>query len=308
MGGICRVGWNLFAVLATVMCVGMWGCTDVDFHWYEHRSKASVIGFIDDSLAIVGDYRCWAEYVDGWNGSYEEHYDCGHERLCVYNYRVQEDGPRWCDSLSTKSEENAFGGQMADSIIWGGELPKSIKLWKVGETQHEIKLKKTFDNCSDEFGIASAKQWFDGKFIVRGEKSLTAGNDSCQYAVLDTVGRTLVYKRLDENLKWIEKCDDVRAWDDDVYCLEKNIEGMKLSLWIDNVLSDSIYVKDVAFWDLGTVKLSSLSFYGDLVYWGYLFSLKFDEKKFDFDLNVRPMSFPNFGSFVDDKKGFISYD
>ena len=27
-----------------------------------------------------------------------------------------------------------------------------------------------------------------------------------------------MYKRFDEDLKWVEKCDDVRAWGDDVYC------------------------------------------------------------------------------------------
>ena len=64
----------------------------------------------------------------------------------------------------------------------------------------------------------SVKEWVDGTFIVRNEKSLNAGGDSCQYAVLDTVAKTVVYKRLGENLQWIKKCDDVRAWDNDVYC------------------------------------------------------------------------------------------
>lgn len=36
---------------------------------------------------------------------------------------------------------------------------------------------------------------------------------------MDTVARTLTYKRLDKDLEWIKKCDDVRAWDNNVYCL-----------------------------------------------------------------------------------------
>ena len=94
MNRIC--GLFAGAVLALV-CGGFVGCTDVDFTWENVRSGASVVGFVDDSLVMVGDYRCWSEITDKWNGEYINIDGCGHERLCVYNYRVQEDGPRWCD-------------------------------------------------------------------------------------------------------------------------------------------------------------------------------------------------------------------
>jgi hypothetical protein len=122
---------------------------------------------------------------------------------------------------------NAFRGQMTDSIIWGGDMPNSIRLWKIGESQHQIKLKKLTEGCSGEFGVASVKQWLDGKFIARGDKSLNAGGDSCQYAVLDTISGTLTYKRLDKNLEWIKVCDDVRAWGNEVYCVILDNEGEK---------------------------------------------------------------------------------
>jgi hypothetical protein len=35
---------------------------------------------------------------------------------------------------------------------------------------------------------------------------------------LDTIQKITTYKRLDGSLKWIQKCDDVRAWGKDVYC------------------------------------------------------------------------------------------
>lgn len=319
MNRIC----GLFAgAMVAVLCDGMLaGCSDKEeFWWDDDRSNAKVVGFVDDSLVIVGDFRFWHETTERWNGEYLEGRGAGNPRLCLYNYRVQEDGPRWCDSLSEEKSSGWFGGQMTDSIVWGGVLGEYIKLWKIGDEPHEMKLSKSFEGCSQKVSVQRIHQWLDGKFIALGSysmnsrtfdnalTSLDSGASYCQYAVLDTVARTITYKRLDEKLKWIGKCDDVRAWGNDVYCLEKNIEGMKLSLWMDNILSDSIYVENVAFWDLGTVRLSSLSFYGDLVYWGYLFSLKFDEKKFDFGLNVRPMSFPGFGNFVDDEKGFVSYD
>ncbi len=240
MGGICRVGWKLFAVaVAAVLCVGMWGCTDVDYHLSESRTGAKVVGFIDDSLVMVEDYRYWHEERETFTGSFTERSGCENARLCVYNYRVQEDGPRWCDSTLGYGVN---AGQLTDSVIWEGLGPLSngeqneLLLWKVGENVKYFGLKSVFDGCSVLFKGASAKQWFDGKFIVRGEKSLNAGGDTCQYAVLDTVTRTITYKRLDENLKWIEKCDDVRAWDDDVYCLELDKETYDAKLFINECL------------------------------------------------------------------------
>ena len=221
-----RNGMNkLLTVTAVLACVCMWGCTDVDFRWEPGRSSESVIGFVDDSLVIVGDYRCWLEIRDSWIMASEESSGCGRERLCVYNYRVQEDGPRWCDSLPDKKMTGIFGGQMTDSVIWGGEVSKSVRLWKIGERPHEIKLTKESDGCSVEFRISSLKQWLDGTFIGRSGESLTATGDTCNYAVLDTVAGTLTYMRLDEDLEWIKECDDVRAWGNDVYCVILDDEG-----------------------------------------------------------------------------------
>lgn len=243
---------RLIAVaMAMLACVGMWGCTDVDFHWSDNRSKAKIIGFVDDSLVMVGDYRYWSEITDEWNGGYSEIEGFGHERLCVYNYRVQEDGPRWCDSLDNENETGAFMGQMTDSVIWGSGLPKSLKLWKIGEKQHEIKFSKEKVGCSVEFKVSSVKQWLDGNFIVRGGNSLNAGNDSCQYAVLDTIAETLTYKRLDDDLKWIQECDDVRAWGDEVYCLKFDKEERTSSLFMNDSLGHVL--ENDYFWTAGAV-------------------------------------------------------
>lgn len=232
---------GLFAILALALaCMGMWGCTDVDFKWEESRSGAKVVGFVDDSLVMVGDYRCWSEITDRWNGEYIDLDGCGRERLCVYNYRVQEDGPRWCDSLSSEGMTGIFGGQMTDSVIWGGEVSKSVQLWKIGERPHEIKLKKMSEGCSVEFRISSLKQWLDGTFIGRSGESLAAGGDTCNYAVLDTMTRTLTYKQLDKDLAWIKECDDVRAWGEDVYCLALTNDPLDLFLKKNDMVLDSL--------------------------------------------------------------------
>ncbi len=226
----------MVAALAAFACVGMWGCSDqVEFKWSDSRGTPSIAGFIDDSLVVAYDCRGWLETTETWNGGYSDDESCGHDRLLVYNYRVQEDGPRWTDSLTNKR-----GGyhwyQLTDSIFWRWE-GKNILLWKIGETAHEMKLSRKNEGCSQEFEINRIHQWLDDGFIALGGR-FSAGGDSCQYAVLDTIAGTLTYKRLDKNLEWIKVCDDVRAWDDDVYCFmpgEHAFEAVLLRNRIDTI-------------------------------------------------------------------------
>jgi len=220
---------KMLAVLAGAFaCVGMWGCSETTFEWDEKRSGAKVMGFVDDSLVMVEDYRCWSKYTNYANGSSDDDRGCENARLCVYNYRVQEDGPRWCDSLTGSYTNGMWDGQFSDSVIWGHlyvQRKNSISLWKIGEKPHKISLNRNLEGCSVVFRGNSVKEWVDGAFIVRNEKSLKFGGDSCQYAVLDTLLKTITYKRLDKDLEWIKECDDVRAWHDDVYCLVLNKEN-----------------------------------------------------------------------------------
>lgn len=225
MGEIFRL---IGAAMTALVCVGMWGCSDTTFEWDEKRSGAKVMGFVDDSLVMVEDYRCWSKYTNYANGSSDDDRGCENARLCVYNYRVQEDGPRWCDSLTGSYTNGMWDGQFSDSVIWGHlyvQRKNSISLWKIGEKPHKISLNRNLEGCSVVFRGNSVKEWVDGAFIVRNEKSLKFGGDSCQYAVLDTLLKTITYKRLDKDLEWIKECDDVRAWHDDVYCLVLNKEN-----------------------------------------------------------------------------------
>ena len=171
----------------------------------------------------------------------------GHQRLRVFNYRVQEDGPRWTDTLNNFTDEFDYvKGQVSDSVIWGTHGDELISFWKLGEKPivHEISVK--MEGCSRKFAIKSMRTWLDGLIWVSGivfygQKTnalLNAEGDTCQYAVLDTVAGTLTFKRLDENLKWIQKCDDVRAWGDDVYCFmsgERPFEAVLLRNDIDTI-------------------------------------------------------------------------
>ena len=237
---------KLLVIAVVFASVSMWGCSDqVEFKWSNRRGTPSIAGFIDDSLVVAYDCRGWLETTETWNGGYSDDESCGHDRLLVYNYRVQEDGPRWTDSLTNKR-----GGyrwyQLTDSIFWRWE-EKNMLLWKIGETAHEMKLSRKNDECTQTFEINRMHQWLDGTFIALGG-NLSAEEDSCQYAVLDTVARTLTFKRLDKNLEWIHMCDDVRAWDDDVYCLKRDgLDFLRLLVNYKNM--DSILVDSISFWD-----------------------------------------------------------
>lgn len=298
---------RLLAVAITAFaCVCMWGCSDrVEFKWSDGRGTPLIAGFIDDSLVVAYDCREWLETTETWSigDGYSEESSCGHDRLLVYNYRVQEDGPRWTDSLTNKR-----GGyrwyQLTDSIFWRWE-EKNMLLWKIGETAHEMKISRKNEGCSQEFEIDRMHQWLDNSFIAFGGR-LTAEGDSCQYAVLDTIAGTLTYKRLDKNLEWIKVCDDVRAWDDDVYCLKRDgLDFLRLLVNYKNM--DSILVDSISFWDSLTISLAPLSFYGNMFYWAYVNSVDSEKWKIKLNPNIRPLSFPSFGEFVDEKKKLISY-
>ena len=133
---------RLAVLTLAFVCICMWGCSEDRVRWNEGFSGAEIVGFVDDSLVMVGSYQMRTESHEGLFEPYWDVVESGHERLCVYNYRVQEEGPRWCDTLGEYNMTNAFRGQMTDSVIWGGDMPNSIRLWKIGESQHQIKLKK----------------------------------------------------------------------------------------------------------------------------------------------------------------------
>lgn len=242
-GGINRLIGGLVVAL---MCVCMWGCSDDlerkwgPIEWSSPRTVGGVIGFIDDSLVIVSDWRHWSQEQDGFVYDGGTISGIGHQGLRVYNYRVQEEGPRWTDTLDN-ANTNGFTylvGQLSDSIIWGGNGNSSFSFWKLGQKPVVMNVLVTKDGCNATFKHEKMRTWLNGKILLKG--SLSAGGDSCQYAVLDTIAKTLTYKRLGLNLEWIKTCDDVRVWGGDVYCLMRQKSNWSVLLLVDNIVVDSI--------------------------------------------------------------------
>ena len=240
-GGINRL---ICVAIGVLVCVCMWGCGDLlredgekEFTGHYIKGNAKVVGFIDDSLVIVYDFQYWNQ--DLANGS--QITGTGKQRLRVFNYRVQEDGPRWADTLDNMTEVYDYvKGQLSDSVIWGGNGRNSFSFWKLGEVPVVKGVSVGKDGCDVDYGVRSLRPWLNGTIIALGEETLNAGGSGCQYAILDTLLNTLTYKRLDADLKWIEKCDDVRAWGKDVYCLLRKKENLSILLSINNMVVDSL--------------------------------------------------------------------
>jgi hypothetical protein len=220
----------IVVVIIAISSISMWGCGDwfdeeTHFEWAEHRTEKSIVGFIDDSLVITYNARNWYEVKDENDDQVGS--GKGNQAIFVYNYRVQLDGPVFMDSLDNGMEENFnYGlGQLGDSVIWGGnvnhltnDMGNVYSFWKIGQKPYKVKVKENKDGCSVGFNVRKLRTWLDGKIYAQGSK-LTRGGDTCQYAILDSVAKNLTYKRFGDDLKWIQKCDDVRAWEKDVYCV-----------------------------------------------------------------------------------------
>ena len=241
---------RLIAVaMAMLACVGMWGCgdwfdEDTHFDWAEHRTEKSIVGFIDDSLVITYNARNWYEVKDENDDQVGS--GKGNQAIFVYNYRVQLDGPVFMDSLDNGMEENFnYGlGQLSDSVIWGGnvnhltnDMGNVYSFWKIGQKPYKVKVKEYKDGCSVGFNVRKLRTWLDGKIYAQGSK-LTRGGDTCQYAILDTITKKITYKRFEDDVKWTQKCDDVRTWGGDVYCFmpgEHPFEAVLLRNGIDTI-------------------------------------------------------------------------
>ena len=219
----------------------MWGCGDwfeSDVEWNNDFGGARVVGFIDDSLVIVYDFQEWSQDLGGFISDHGERNGLGHQRLRVFNYRVQEDGPRWSDTLNNSSvgDFDYVKGQLSDSVIWGAHGLEKFSFWKIGSAPVQKKLKIERENCEGMFEIEKMRPWVNGLIIGLGK--FDAIGNICQYVIADTAMKTLTYKRLDKDLEWIRKCDDVRAWGDDVYCFmpgKSTFEAVLLRNGVDTI-------------------------------------------------------------------------
>ena len=190
-------------------------------------------------------------------------------------------------------------GQLSDSVIWGGNSRTSFSFWKLGEVPIVRGVRVNKEGCDMDYGVRSLRPWLNETIIALGENSLKNSGSACQYAILDTIANTLTYKRLDANLKWIEKCDDVRVWGDDVYCVLLDRTSYDAYLIENEIVKDTMLRNEYKLGDY-----ASVSFLG-----GYLNIYRTLCKYIGGDEIVRLTSFSSVGiSFGDGKGNYITYE
>lgn len=278
-------------IVLAFVCGGLLaGCSslfeeDTHFVWAERRNGKSIVGFVDDSLVIAYDTRSWYERTDEDDDQVGS--GKGNQAIWIYNYRVQLDGPVFMDSLDNDMNDdfNYGVGQLSDSVVWGGDPKSEISFWKIGEKPHKIEIKKKLDGCKLDFEIKKMREWRDRLIYAQSNKgNLNAGGDTCQYAVLDTNERKITYKRLNDDLKWIQMCDDVRAWDDEIFCIALKSDSLGISLWVDDEEADVI---DQPEWHKELLNDRVFQFYGCILRLrGKLYSVDYEDKK----INRNPIS------------------
>ena len=287
-------------VLAVLFaCVCMWGCGDYfkesSHKEWDYRDLKKIVGFFDDSLVIVSDARRWHEISDE-NGDIVGLGSWGHHALYLYNYRVQENGPRWMDSLDNGFYDGFeyFRGQLNDSVIWGAD-GNQISFWKVYGKPYKIDVEKLKDGCQQDFDLTKLKTWFDGRFIAMNDMSLTYSGDSCQYAVLDTAEKTLTYKRLNKDLEWIGICEDVVVVNGDLDCLTMKDNSENAYLLVNGANRDTLPLGNLYLMgNLSKDVMKSTSFMGRILNVGNdLWYLNKDKEIINLDVHVvQDGSFP----------------
>ena len=294
------------ALAAILVSVCLCGCAgDVEWSDTFPKTAVQVVGFVDDSLVIVYDYQRWRRNLGSFIQDHGEESGVGHQRLLIFNYRIQEDGPRWADTLDNADVEdfNYVRGQLSDSVVWGGDPKATVSFWKIGEKPHKMKIKKVLDDCNVYFRVEKLRNWLDG-MIYAGENLMVSG-DTCQYAILDTATRTLTYKRLDKDLEWIKSCEDVRGWWGNVYCLRKNIDKSGFFLIVNNEKKDSILIEDVPntsnLWNY-----FEFCFMGNMIYFGHNVNLiNFKYERIIIHPNIKATSGLN---YIDENNNNVNYE
>lgn len=204
---------RLFAIaLAALACVGMWGCGDNDYVHWEKRFNGVLVALVDDSLALLTNYRKYEECHEIFMGSDECDPGITNDGLFLVNYRKKRP-PLWGDTLK-KHVSLVYGFWRDSSALFLNE-DEEFGFWKIGETPRVVGKWRCETPCKCG-GAKYGHPWKDGNILLK-----MVQQDDCPYAVLDTATGNVKKLRFTEELGWLEGGDDVTYIDGDVVCLKR---------------------------------------------------------------------------------------
>lgn len=254
------LGWLLALGLVAISLVG---CTQTDFSWNGGRTALGIRAIVNDSLALQSSCHGWRKSVEHplSMDDMDDSEGCDHEGLHLVNYRSKQ-AFVWSDTIN---EFAYIGGQLSDSVVFGGDYATFVSFWKIGQKPVSRKIKSWTGSCSpsvvknNESPDYQIRPWRDGKFLMLGA-STKAGGDTCQYAVLDTSTGTVVQSRFANSDAWLAECEDITYLGGKVLCLKARIQSNSygVMLVIDGTNADS------AIWDSATweITIDLLKWYG----------------------------------------------
>ena len=204
---------RLLAVLAVAFaCVCMWGCGDSDYVHWEKRFNGVLVALVDDSLALLTNYRKYEECHEIFMGSDECDPGITNDGLFLVNYRKKRP-PLWGDTLK-KHVSLVYGFWRDSSALFLNE-DEEFGFWKIGEAPRVVGKWRCETPCKCG-GAKYGHPWKDGNILLK-----MVQQDDCPYAVLDTATGNVKKLRFTGELGWLEGGDDVTYIDGDVVCLKR---------------------------------------------------------------------------------------
>lgn len=297
---------GLFAVAVAFVCAGMWGCGNSDYVHWDKRLNGVLVALVDDSLALLTNYRKFEDCHEIFMGSDECNPGITNDGLFLVNYRKKRT-PLWGDTL--KEHISIVYGFWRDSSALFSNEEEKFGFWKIGEEPRVVGKWK----CEAPCRCGSAKYghpWKNGNILLK-----MVQQDECPYAILDTATGDVKKLEFTGELAWLKGCDDITYIDGDVVCLRALYAENRYGVYkyVNNEFSDSLIWQN-AFWSEYTKNVLEIR--------GNMFTVKHPTETVDFKTNalngtfihsILPFETPKFpvrieyNTFIDSFGNSISY-
>lgn len=285
-----------------VACVGMWGCGNSDYVHWDKRLNGVLVALVDDSLALLTNYRKFEDCHEIFMGSDECNPGITNDGLFLVNYRKKRT-PLWGDTL--KEHISIVYGFWRDSSALFSNEEEKFGFWKIGEEPRVVGKWK----CEAPCRCGSAKYghpWKNGNILLK-----MVQQDECPYAVLDTATGDVKKLEFTGELAWLEGCDDITYINGEVVCLRQRGDRLcEIDFERNGVVADSLIKSE---WMLFEPPIA----YGNGV---VMQSRSFDKNDHAYDFGDRivlldkngferdyPETWLRYNSFIDSVGNSISY-
>lgn len=236
--GRWSIAWIFLMSLTVVGLLG--GCGDKITTTFDGRQGGYLVALVNDSLALLTtvDRYDVCEETGGFVSSDECHLKFDNTGLHLVNYRKKQ--ILWGDTAGYAV--SIAEGFYRDSSVFI-HFAEQYGFWKIGHKPELLGNIHWVSPC-EGFGNAYVRPWINGNVLLKNAKG-------CSFAVLDTANDRVTEIKLDDDLAWIKKCDDVVYFNENVNCLfldEHNaikVVSNSVEEELRSLEKDSLYLADI---------------------------------------------------------------